>query len=185
MLLSFLIHLNEVSEPEVWRKLTVPDNFSFARFHMVIQEAFGWDNSHLYQFSEEGWRSSVSIGIPTGDDPNEVKDSKKAKLSDVFTKKGQQYVYIYDFGDNWQHSILLEDITEGKATKADCTDGAGKCPPEDCGGFPGYENFKKIMANPKHPEHTEMKEWLGLSKNAKWDQAAFNLAAAKKAVSRV
>lgn len=185
MLLSFHIHLDDVSNPEVWRKITVPANFSFARFHMVIQAAFGWHNSHLYQFSEEGWGSLVSIGLPIGDDDNEIKDSKKVKLSDVFKKKGQPYVYIYDSGDDWQHSLLLEAITEGTATKATCTDGAGQCPPEDCGGFPGYEDFKKIMANPKHPEYKEMKEWLGLSKNAKWNPAAFNLAAANKAVQSI
>lgn len=185
MLLSFLIHLDDVSDPEVWRKLIVPDNFTFAKFHLVIQEAFGWENGHMYQFSEEGYGSAVSIGIPNDDDDYEVKDSKKIKLSEVFTKKGQQYVYIYDFGDDWQHSILLEAIAEGTATKADCTDGAGKCPPEDCGGIPGYEDFKVIMANPKHKEHKDMKEWLGLAKNAKWDPAAFDLAAARKAVGNI
>ncbi|MBD0288289.1 MAG: plasmid pRiA4b ORF-3 family protein, partial [Flavisolibacter sp.] len=95
------------------------------------------------------------------------------------------YTYIYDFGDDWLHVIELEKITYEKLKHADVLEGEGKCPPEDCGGFPGYENLKEILAYPGHPEHDEMKEWLGLSKRQKWNPAAFNLKEAQSAVRQV
>ncbi len=142
-------------------------------------------NSHLYQFSEKGYGSDVFIGEPSEDDWHEIKDSSRIKLSKVFTSKGQNYTYIYDFGDSWLHKITLEEMDESETKQADCIAGKGACPPEDCGGPWGYESFKDIMKNPKHPEHEEMKEWMGLAEDEQWDAAAFDIAAAKVAVSRV
>ncbi|MEI6947351.1 plasmid pRiA4b ORF-3 family protein [Paraflavisolibacter sp. H34] len=186
MALQFKIQLLEVDNPPVWRRVVIPEHFTFMRFHHVIQEAFGWENSHLFLFSPEGWGSEPSIGMVNTEDPDDnTLDSKKIKLSRVFKKEGQTYTYIYNMGDDWLHGIWLEKITEEKLLKADCLDGSGKCPPEDCGGSPGFEDFKRTMADPKHPEHKELKEWLGLSKRQKWNPEEFHLKKTQSAVRAV
>jgi hypothetical protein len=129
-----------VDDPPVWRRVVVPENFTFYRFHHVIQEAFGWENAHLFQFSPEGWGSEPSIGLKIEDNDSMTQDSKKIKLSQIFKEKGQTYTYIYDFGDDWLPVIWLEELTGEKLQKADVLEGEGRCPPEDCGGFPVTRN---------------------------------------------
>lgn len=185
MLYQFKIQLSNIEDPEVWRQVQVPAQFSFYRMHRVIQAAFGWENAHLFQFSPEGWSSNPKISLPYPDAEEDIVDAKKIKLKDVFKEDGQTYVYIYDFGDDWLHVLTLEKITDEKATKATCIAGEGRCPPEDCGGFPGYENLKEILNDPKHPEYAGMKEWLGLRKSQKWDAGAFDLKKTNAAVQKV
>jgi len=184
-MLHFRLQLANINSPPVWRRLTVPDHFSFHRFHLVIQAAFGWENSHLYQFSENGYQSDWSISTPSEDEWREVKNSRKIRLSEVFHTKGQSFTYIYDFGDDWLHTIIVEDITDSDAATADCIAGKGACPPEDCGGAWGYEALKETMADPKHPEYKELRQWLGLKKGEEWNSAIFHISAAKKAVGRL
>lgn len=185
MALQFKIQLIDVDDPPVWRRVVVPEQITFRRFHLVIQAAFGWENAHLFQFSPEGWGSQPAIGLKMEDDETNTQDCQKIKLSQVFKEPGQTYTYIYDFGDNWLHMIWLEAVTGEKLPKAVCTEGEGRCPPEDCGGLPGYEELKRVLADPTDPEHEEMKEWLGLSKRQKWDAAAFDLKKTRSAVQKV
>lgn len=185
MAFQFKIQLMDVDAPPVWRRLVVPEKFTFYHFHRVIQKAFGWEDAHLFQFSPEGWSSFPMIGLKIEGEDKEMQDSKKVKLSQVFHETGQTYAYIYDFGDDWLHLILLEKVTEEKLEKADLMEGEGKCPPEDCGGFPGYEHLKEALGDPAHPEHQELKEWLGLGPSQKWDPRAFDLKKAQAAVRRV
>jgi hypothetical protein len=191
MLYQFKIQLKDITHPPVWRRVVVPANFSFAKFHKVIQAAFGWWDYHLYQFSPKGWASEPVIGVPdpTGfESPfDEMKklNSAKTKLSGIFTTEKQKYTYIYDFGDNWLHEITLEKITHDTQATASCIAGKGACPPEDCGGWPGYERLKEILADPTDPEYEEMKEWLGLEEEEAWDAAAFDLEEAQAAVRKI
>ena len=176
MLIQFKVQLHNISKPPVWRKVLVPANFSFDIFHSVIQEAFGWYDAHLYQFSPKGFNSSPQIGIPddSGWDDEEIINSKKIKLSAIFTEKGQKFTYIYDFGDYWQHNITLEDIKEGTAKKAELLDGKGACPPEDCGGAGGYEWMREVLSNPENEEYESMRNWLGMEEDDTWDAAYFD-----------
>lgn len=185
MLFTFRIQIANINNPPVWRKLVVPDNFSFDRFHRAIQYAFGWDGYHLYQFSEKGYDSDWFIGEPSPNDDIEVKDSGKIKLSQVFQEKGQKFIYLYDFGDDWKHSLTLEAITDGKAKFADCIGGKGKCPPEDCGGPWAYEDLKVILADPQHKEHNSMKGWLEMEEDEVFDPAFFDLEATRKLVKKI
>jgi hypothetical protein len=163
MALQFRIQLKNVQKPPVWRKVIVPKHFTFEQFHLVIQEAFGWGNYHLYQFSPTGYGSYPVIAKPSEDDWEKPdKNAAIAKLSSVFKTENQKYTYIYDFGDDWIHSIILEKILPDKALKASCLAGKGACPPEDCGGPWGYERLKEILKDPKHEEYKEMKEWIGI-----------------------
>jgi hypothetical protein len=163
MAFQFRIQLKNVQKPPVWRKVIVPESFTFEQFHLVIQEAFGWGNYHLYQFSPSGYGSEPVIAVPSEDDwEKPSKNASKTKLSSVFKAENQKYTYIYDFGDDWEHSILLEKKLPEKALKATCLTGKGACPPEDCGGSDGYERLKEILKDPSHKEYEEMKEWIGI-----------------------
>ncbi len=179
------IQLLNVNDPAVWRRTQVPAQFTMYRLHKVIQAVFGWQNSHLFQFSPAGWNSHPQISFPYPDIEEEVTDARKIKLKDVFTEEGQTYVYIYDFGDNWEHVITVEKKIVESTLKALCIGGEGRCPPEDCGGYPGFQELKKILADPTHPDYTEMREWLGLRRNQKWDPAVFDLKKAAAGVWKV
>ena len=186
MAFHFKIRLLNVISPPVWRRVVVPEHFTFWRFHLVIQEAFGWWNSHLFQFSPEGLDSEPAIGL-VGDwneDDNPL-DCERIRLNRVFYKQGQTFVYLYDFGDGWEHSIDLQEITKEKIKRADLLKGEGRCPPEDCGGYHGYQELKNILADPRHSEHGDMKEWLGLSKRQKWNPDTFDFKKARAAVQKV
>jgi hypothetical protein len=185
MLLTLRIQLANIKKPPVWRKLVVPAQFTFDKLHLLIQAAFGWDNYHLYQFTEKGYGSDVVISEPTGEDWQEVKDSRKVKVGSVLTIPNQKFQYTYDFGDDWLHHITVEKIEDVNATKADCLGGKGACPPEDCGGPWGYEALKEKLANPKDPEHEEMKEWLGMDEEDEWDPDYFDLEMTKEMVKRI
>ena len=186
MTLQFKIQINGITKPPVWRRVIVPETFTFERFHYVIQAAFGWENCHLYEFSEKGFGSQSVIGMPSDDDWKPVTDSSKITLKKIFKKEGQAYTYIYDFGDSWQHKITLEKITDDNISKASCIEGKGECPPEDCGGVWGYEEIKNIFASePDSDEANEFREWLGLEKNETWDPNTFDLAEANKKLRRM
>lgn len=180
---QFHIQLYDVMDPIVWRRIMVPEDYSFYHLHAIIQVAFGWENSHLFEFSP-GNGSKPTIGIPHPDMKG-TKDARKVLLPEVFKEAGQLFIYTYDFGDSWEHVITLEEISKDPLTKAACTGGEGACPPEDCGGMPGYENFKAIMKDPKHPEYEEMKDWLGMTKKQKWDPHKFDLKRINLAVGKI
>jgi hypothetical protein len=148
-------------KPMIWRRLLVEDSISFYKLHNIIQKAMGWENYHLFEFDQ----GSLSIGIPEGGDySSEIKDSKKIKLSHVFTEEKQILNYIYDFGDSWKHKILVEKIlVKDHLQKYPlCIDGNRSCPPEDCGGVWGYEEMLEIKSDKSHPEYEEkIVEWLG------------------------
>lgn len=151
MTLQFHISLHGITKPPVWRRVTVPADWSFYALHLVIQEAFGWTNTHLFMFSPKGYASFPQIKeleMSDYEEDGEELECIDVKLSDIFTAEGQKYVYLYDFGDDWTHKILLEKILPEKTKHADCIAGKGACPMEDCGGPPGYQQLKDAWENP-------------------------------------
>ncbi|MDR1583303.1 MAG: plasmid pRiA4b ORF-3 family protein [Prevotellaceae bacterium] len=188
MTLQFKIQIEDVTKPPVWRKVLVPETFTFHRFHHVIQAAFGWADAHLYQFSEKEYGSEEIISIPTDDDDWDatVIDSRDKELKEVFNKEGKKYIYIYDLGDDWVHKITLEKIINENRKKATCIDGKGACPPENCGGVWGYEDIKETFAfNPQSEKAEELREWLGLEEDENPDVNKFNLEYANTLVKKV
>ena len=177
MAYQFKIQLLNVTKPLVWRQIQVSEKITFHELHQIIQLVFGWDNSHLYQFSPKGYGSHPLISIPSKDDWEQADfNSMKTKLNKVFKFEKQTFNYLYDFGDDWSHKITIEKILSGEIESAVCLAGKGACPPEDCGGAWGYETLKVIMADPKHEEYADMKEWLGLDEDEDWDANGFDMA---------
>ena len=155
--------------PPIWRTVLVPSSLKLASFHEVIQLAMGWTNSHMHQFIA----NNIFYGIPDEDFGMETEDETKYKLSQLLSKEKDTIMYEYDFGDSWEHKILLEKILpdDGKTALPVCIKGKRACPPEDCGGIWGYEELLETISNPKHPDHEEMLEWLG----GEFDPEAFDL----------
>ena len=170
LLYQFYIELLE-SDPLVWRRIVVPGDYTFYQLHKAIQGAFGWENSHLFQFSQSGFSDKICYGFP-GEDigPETVTiDAQTTKVNKILKKEGQTYCYIYDFGDNWEHRLTLEKIVAKDMTAPYCLDGAGACPPEDVGGMHGYQEMLKALNTPRHPEKVSYTTWLGLAPGEKWN----------------
>ena len=154
-------------KPPVWRRIQVPEDYTFWDLHVAIQDAMGWTDSHLHDFVIKnpitGRRER--IGIPLDDDFLDVKmiPGWEKKIAKYFSNKNDKAEYIYDYGDDWHHSVQLEKIVQREENIAYpvCTGGARACPPEDCGGIYGYEHFLATIMDPKHEQYEEMLEWVG------------------------
>lgn len=176
MVFQFKIQIANISKPPVWRRILVPDTFTFHDFHNVIQIVFGWEDCHLYMFNPSGYGSTPCIALPSEDDWEKPDlNASKTTLKKVFNAKTQTYNYIYDFGDDWIHKITLEEILPQMIKLPICLGGKGTCPPEDCGGPWGYENLKAIMGDHSNAEYKEMKEWLGMEDGDEWEADQFDL----------
>ncbi len=158
----FKIVLDDIL-PQIWRRIEVENNITFYQFHLVIQEAMGWTNSHLHEFGAGNFR----IG-DTSAEANEFGDypqweEKDEKIGQYFSENNTAIKYTYDFGDNWEHTIMLEAIGNKKKNVKypRCIDGARACALEDCGSSPGYYRLIEILSDPKHDEYKNMKMWSG------------------------
>ena len=158
-------------KPPIWRTVLVSSAIDLETFHDVIQLAMGWTDSHLHQFIA----NNVFYGIPDDDFELEMEDETQYKLSQLLQKEKDTIIYEYDFGDSWEHKILLEKILpfDSKTALPVCIKGKRACPPEDCGGIWGYEELLETISNPKHPDHEDMLEWLG----GEFDPEEFDLEA--------
>ncbi len=182
---QFKISLNDVHLP-IWRRVLLPSTATFKDLHKVIQVAFGWRNSHMHQFVIGGENTDhmyivskeTEDHLDIGNSPTELRMAEETTiLADVIPKMAKKLAYEYDFGDNWQHTIVLEKTLPYKSEQSypACIDGENACPPEDCGGAPGYENLCKILGDSKNQEHKEMLKWLGIMKASEFDPHAFDL----------
>lgn len=146
------------SKPAIWRRFIVNSDMKLPDLHKVIQTVMGWSNSHLHQFIA----GNNFYSLPDDDSFTESIDYRKIKLSQILAKEKQSIVYEYDFGDGWEHKIVLEKILHNHEQKLPlCIDGKRNCPPEDCGGPGGYENLLEIISDPGNEEYDEMIDWLG------------------------
>ena len=170
------ITLDDV-EPAVMRRIVVPADIRLDRLHLVIQAAMGWTNSHLYEvrIGDTGWPDGWYEG---------PLDAKKARLGTALADAGRKtFTYLYDFGDGWSHTIKLEKIAPAISGTPNIflLDAAGRCPPEDCGGAPGYENLLQILSNPDHEEHEKTLTWA----EGRFDPALANQPALEAAIDRL
>jgi hypothetical protein len=175
---QFKVVLDGLDNPTVWRRVTVPSYYTFMHLHYVLQVVMGWTNSHLFQFSEKGFDSETVITeIYEELDPGDQQqiEAKETPISQIFKKTGDKFVYIYDFGDSWEHNIILEKIFPGESLMPELLNGKGACPPEDCGSVGGYVNMLQSLADKNDPEHFEYKEWLGMEEHDDWDPDEFDV----------
>jgi len=151
------------SKPKIWRRVLVPSDLLLSDFHKIIQTTMGWTNSHLHQFIHNNTFYSRKMQDDDFWDEFDNVDYSKIKLSKLLKKEKDSIVYEYDFGDGWEHNIVLEKIqtaTDNPILPV-CLAGKNNCPPEDCGGTWGYESILEIIKDPTHEEYEELLEWLG------------------------
>lgn len=158
------------TDPAVWRRIVVDSSLSLASLHEVVQAVMGWENYHLHQFHVYG-DILYPEGILEEDGYGEVYTGMR--LFNVADQPGGVMHYEYDFGDEWMHTLLLEEVLPlpEDFSYPICLDGARACPPEDVGGVLGYEHYLEVMANPDHELYEELAEWRGTD----FDPDAFDL----------
>jgi hypothetical protein len=153
------------SKPPIWRRIRVRGSMTLPRLHDCLQTVMGWTDSHLHQFVLRGpGGQRIFYGQPDPDGNLEWGLSeRRVRLDRLVAAPKDRFVYEYDFGDGWEHDILVEQVLppdpEGKHPV--CLAGKRACPPEDVGGIWGFAEFLEAMANPEHPEHEERLEWYG------------------------
>lgn len=180
------------SSPNIWRRIVIPKNYKFWDLHIAIQNAMGWDHAHLHEFiiPHEGMTPPFyeeDIKFKIGDSSEEMidflndeklsgpLDEIEISVSRVFSPT-RPFFYMYDFGDGWNHKVIVEDEYE-RESDIDypiCIGGEQACPPEDCGGLGGYYELQKILDNPHHKEHKEVKEWLSYINKPNFNPSKFD-----------
>jgi hypothetical protein len=174
-------------QPRIWRSFYVPGDIRLDRLHAVIQAVMGWSDSHLHSFrvgnreylppDPEGPGGLESLGDITGHDEG------RHTLADLIASEGDSFEYTYDFGDNWEHDVLVVKIDSAlkRLPRARCFHGERACPPEDCGSVPGYEEILEVLADPKHPQHAQWDDWLP----PEFDPARFDADAVNRLLHRI
>jgi hypothetical protein len=162
-------------EPEIWRRLRVPGDFTLGDLHEVLQIAMGWENYHMHQFH---FRDGI-YGVPSDDDWGPPTLDEQSVQLDALVRARSRFVYEYDFGDGWEHEIVVEKVEPAKDDGTDddavCLGGARACPPEDCGGPAGYAECVHAFKHPKSRAAAERREWFG-----DWDPEAFEVQAVNR-----
>jgi hypothetical protein len=149
--------------PPIWRRVQIPSNITLGQLHWIIQSAMGWTNSHLHSFTIDEVEYGMVIPELGFDDEIEVHDENRANLDRLIPGEKFKFPYLYDFGDSWEHEILVEKVLPIDSTKnyPTCLKAQRACPPEDCGGTWGYAEFCEIIQTPDHEDHESMLEWIG------------------------
>lgn len=166
--------------PPIWRRLEVPADTKLGKLHKILQTALGWTDSHLHAFRVGG----IAYGVPDPDPdfPDDTQNERNVRLNQI-AGAGETLSYEYDFGDGWDHEIKIEKAiaTDPAVHYPRCTAGERACPPEDCGGPPGYAHLLDVLGDPAHEEHDELREWTGEDFNPE----AFELDAINKMLWRM
>ncbi|WP_412509645.1 plasmid pRiA4b ORF-3 family protein [Roseovarius sp. SYSU LYC5161] len=152
----------EETDPLVWRELDVPLSTTLAAMHDIIQVVMDWWDYHLYEFEIAG----RIYGVPSPDDEiyeRKVYQARALRLGTVLERGVREFLYVYDFGDNWQHRITVGEVRQGDAgvEYPRFIAGARRAPPEDVGSTSGFEEFLEAIADPEHEDHERMLEWYG------------------------
>lgn len=166
------------SKPPIWRRVLVPGNFTLMKLHYVIQAAMGWTDSHLHQYRIDGEDYGTRFEDFVPDHSEQA-----TRLAAIAPHEKRKFAYEYDFGDSWEHDILVEKILppDPSLTHPVCLAGKRACPPEDVGGVWGYEEFLAALDDPDDENHDSYKEWIGGSFDAK----TFDLDAANRRLKTI
>jgi len=157
-------------QPPIWRRIQVASDVTLYQLHNLLQLVMGWSDSHLHQFA----KGRTFYGTPDQEFGDEVLPEKEIRLKDVLVRPRERMLYEYDFGDSWHHRVTVEKILDpdpGTSRIAQCLGGKRVCPPEDCGGIPGFYDLLEALSDPHHERHAEMREWIG----GDYDPEAFSV----------
>lgn len=157
------------TRPPIWRRVLITSETTLGKLHQIIQETMGWSDYHLHSFLIQG----EEYGQPMPEEDVDVHNEQSVKLSRVVMREKFKFVYTYDFGDSWDHEIVVEKVLplDPQMSYPVCLTGKRACPPEDCGGVWGYTSFLEAIQDPSHSEHESMLEWVG----GEFDPDAFDL----------
>lgn len=146
------------TSPLVWRRILVPRDITLRNLHSTLQTVMGWAGSHLHQFVLPRQKfSDASYRVGT-----KVANENRTTLGELIWASGARLLYEYDFGDGWQHELVLEEVLLGdESFQQMCVAGKRCCPPEDCGGPQGFAELLEALGDANHPDHEEVCEWLG------------------------
>jgi hypothetical protein len=153
-------------QPPIWRRFQVRSGITFRELHETLQVVMGWWNSHLHLFQVGTLTITARETLAEWGEKGLPDDM--ARLDEHIRQEGTTFTYEYDFGDSWEHELVLEAImpVDETAVYPRCLAGERACPPEDCGGVWGYELFLKAIRDPEHEEHHSYLEWVGGSFNS-------------------
>lgn len=163
-------------KPPVWRRLVLPSRLTFYELHLVLQEAMGWLDYHLYEFVGRDVflcepDHFEEFGSPY---PDRFYLDPKLTLIHGLMISLKTINYFYDFGDGWQIKLTVEKIVESDNPYPYISDWRGEAPPEDCGGIPGFDNLRAILADPEHPEYADMLDWTKSQDYGPFDRTTVN-----------
>ena len=165
------------SKPPIWRRIQVPCNITLGELHHILQAVMGWWDYHLHQFIVG--RTYYGVPDPNYDDFMDMRDESEVRLNQI-ADEGFKFVYEYDFGDSWEHVLLVEKVLSPEPGQQYpvCIKGKRARPPEDVGGVWGYEEFLEAIQDPDRPEHEMYVEWIG----GEFDPEEFDLDAVNAAL---
>ena len=182
------VRLCEVEDPVIWRKVAIPIKLTFDALHLILQAAMGWDNEHLYSFKETRRSRYMLVVSPYAEEFGI--DGTRVSASEVLWSYSNQFVmpkeprdklyYEYDYGDGWLHEIDVMELDRSDRVSAELLDGEGACPPENCGGVPGYQRMKEYLAGKM--SKGEYYNWMSAPDAEYFDPNAFNLERTKVSV---
>lgn len=154
------------AKPPIWRRLDLPGDLMLGELHVVLQIAMGWENGHLHRFGVGADRRTRAYFVSEFE-LNEGVAEDEVRLDQVVTAPGDRLFYDYDFGDGWEHVLVVEEVFDDPPPVPVCLNGRLACPPEDCGGLGGYEEIAAWVrdgydrrATPNGLGSEEMRDWL-------------------------
>lgn len=148
-------------KPAIWRRVDLSMTNSLKTLHLAIQATMLFENYHLFRFDI----GDASYGIRFDDDDMNppTRDAGNLRLDKLIERGIKAFTYTYDFGDDWRHSIVIDEVlpADPAIDYPRFVDGQRRAPPEDVGGLPGFEEFLDAMAKPRHPERKSVLQWYG------------------------
>ena len=147
------------TDPLIWREVEVPTSITLKVLHDVIQAVMGWFDYHLWEFRVGKQRYGLPMDEDWGTEPR--KEAAKVRLRDVLKPKKTTIDYLYDFGDSWEHRLVVTGVRAGdpEVSYPRYVGGERNAPPEDCGGIPGFYDMLEALTDPDHPNHADASEW--------------------------
>ncbi|WP_020062178.1 plasmid pRiA4b ORF-3 family protein [Bacillus sp. 123MFChir2] len=162
--------------PPIWRRFLIDNQVTFEDLHIIIQVVMGWENYHLYNFDTKDARVEISDDsfefFPSS---KEIYDVEETQIGELITEEKQKCLYTYDFGDDWEHELVLEKILpiDEEMVVPTCLKGKRACPPEDCGGVYMYNEIQAALKGEGELDE-ETREWLGEFDSEEFDLEFIN-----------